>query len=159
MKGNKILLTVLNSLLTEELTTINQFMVHSEMCENWGYSRLHTAIKNQAMDEMHHVVWLIDRIIFFEGSPLVSKLNTLKIGKTVSEMINYEIHSKIDGLSAYNNAIKIANEVCDQGTVDLLSKILKMEESHIQWAEKQRNQIGQMGMENYLANQSEYVVN
>ena len=78
----------LNSLLADELTAINQYMVHSEMCENWGYSKLHTAIRKQAMDEMHHAEWLIERIIFFDGSPTVSKLNAIKIGKTVSEMIS-----------------------------------------------------------------------
>ena len=88
MKWNKKLLTVLNSLLADELTAINQYMVHSEMCENWGYGKLHMAIRKQAMDEMHNAEWLIERIIFLDGSPTVSKLNTIKIGKTVSEMIN-----------------------------------------------------------------------
>jgi len=88
MKGNKDLITVLNSLLADELTAINQYMVHSEMCENWGYSKLHMAIRSQAMDEMHHAEWLIERIIFFEGTPTVSKLNAIRIGKTVSEMIS-----------------------------------------------------------------------
>src|SRR5674476_903460 len=88
MKVNKELITVLNSLLADELTVINQYMVQSEMCANWGYSKLHKDIRKQVMDEMLHAEWLIERIIFFEGSPTVSKLNPMKIGKTVSEIIS-----------------------------------------------------------------------
>jgi len=153
MKGNKELVTVLNSLLADELTAINQYMVHSEMCENWGYEKLHLAIRKQAMDEMHHAEWLIERIIFFEGAPTVSKLNAIKIGKTVSEMISNDDHDELDAVHAYNNAIKLAREADDQGTVDLLTKILKMEEGHVDWAEIQRAQIEQMGIENYLVSQ------
>ena len=153
MKGKKELLTVLNSLLADELTVINQYMVQSEMCENWGYSKLHMALKKQAMDEMHHAEWLIERILFFEGAPTVSKLNPIKIGKTVSEMISNNNITELDVVHAYNDAIKLAREVDDQGTVDLLTKILKMEEGHVDWAEIQHAQIEQMGMENYLVNQ------
>lgn len=155
MKGNEKLLTVLNSLLADELTAINQYMVHSEMCENWGYGKLHTAIRSQAMDEMHHAEWLIERIIFFEGAPRVSKLNPMKIGKTVQEMISNDNGNELDAVLAYNNAIKLAREVGDQGTADLLTKILKMEEGHVDWAEIQRAQIDQMGLENYLVNQTD----
>lgn len=155
MKGNKNLITVLNSLLADELTAINQYMVHSEMCENWGYGKLHMAIRSQAMDEMHHAEWLIERIIFFEGAPTVSKLNAIRIGKTVSEMISNDNGDELNAIHAYNSAIKLAREVDDQGTVDLLTKILKMEEGHVDWAEIQRAQIEQMGIENYLVNQIE----
>ena len=154
MKGNEKLLTVMNSLLADELTAINQYMVHSEMCANWGYSKLHAAIRKQAMDEMLHAEWLIERIIFFEGSPTVSKLNPIKIGKTVSEIISNDDDSELEVVRSYNDAIKLAREVSDQGTVDLLTKILKMEEGHVDWAEIQRAQIEQMGMENYLGTQT-----
>lgn len=154
MKGNKDLIAVLNSLLADELTAINQYMVHSEMCENWGYGKLHMAIRSQAMDEMHHAEWLIERIIFFEGAPTVSKLNPIKIGKTVSEMIAKDLDSELNAVNAYNSAIKLAREFDDQGTVDLLTKILKMEEGHEDWDEIQRSQIEQMGMENYLVSQT-----
>jgi bacterioferritin len=155
MKGNKKLLLVLNALLADELTVVNQYMVHSEMCENWGYNKLHMAIRKQAMDEMHHAEWLIERIIFFEGAPTVSKLNPLKIGKTVSEMISYDYDDELKVVRDYNEAIKLAHEVDDQGSVDLLIKILKMEEGHVDWAEIQRAQVEQMGIENYLASQNE----
>jgi len=154
MKGNEKLLTVFNSLLADELTVINQYMVQSEMCANWGYSKLHAAIRKQAMDEMLHAEWLIERIIFFEGSPTVSKLNPIKIGKTVSEMISNDDDSELEVVRSYNDAIKLAMEVSDQGTIDLLTKILKMEEGHVDWAEIQRAQIDQMGLENYLTSQT-----
>jgi bacterioferritin len=155
MKGNKKLLTAMNSLLADELTAINQYMVHSEMCENWGYNKLHTAIRKQAIDEMHHAEWLIERIIFFDGSPTVSILNAINIGKTVSEMISNDKDSELEAVTSYNGAIKLAREVDDQGTVDLLTKILKMEEGHVDWAEIQNAQIEQMGLENYLSSQTE----
>ena len=157
MKGNEKLLTVLNSLLADELTAINQYMVHSEMCENWGYGKLHMAIRKQAMDEMQHAEWLIERIIFFDGLPTVSKLNTIKIGKTVSEMFRNDDEDELEAVRSYNDAIKLAREVDDQGTVELLTKILKMEEGHVDWAEVQHAQIEQMGIENYLTNQAEKV--
>ena len=130
-------------------------MVHSEMCENWGYGKLHKAIRCQAMDEMHHAEWLIERIIFLEGTPTVSKLHAMKIGKTVPEMIINDNDDELDAVKAYNIAIKLARDVEDQGTVELLTKILKMEEGHVDWAEIQRAQIEQMGLENYLVNQTE----
>jgi bacterioferritin len=158
MKGSKKLLLVLDSLLADELTAINQYMVHSEMCENWGYSKLHMAIRKQAMDEMHHAEWLIERIIFFEGHPTVSKLNPIKIGKTVSEIISNDNDDELEAVNAYNEGIRLALEVNDQGSVDLLTKILKMEEGHVDWAEMQRAQIEQMGIENYLVNQTDSLV-
>ena len=155
MKGNEKLITVLNSLLADELTAINQYMVHSEMCANWGYGKLHQAIRKQAMDEMFHAEWLIERIIFLDGAPTVSNLNPMKIGKTVSEMIKNDNGDELDAVHKYNAAIQLGREVDDQGSVDLLTKILKMEEGHVDWAEMQRAQIEQMGLENYLVNQTE----
>lgn len=155
MKGNKKLLTALDRLLADELTAINQYMVHSEMCENWGYSRLYSEIRKQAMEEMHHAEWLIERILFLEGTPTVSKLNPIKIGKSISEMINNDSTGELDAVQAYNDGITLAREVEDQGTADLLARILKMEEGHVDWADIQRAQITQMGMESYLVNQTQ----
>jgi len=155
MKGNEKLIIVLNSLLADELTAINQYMVHSEMCENWGYGKLHKAIRKQAMDEMFHAEWLIERIIFLDGAPTVSNLNPMKIGKTVLEMIKNDNGDELDAVHKYNAAIQLGREVDDQGSVDLLTKILKMEEGHVDWAEKQRSQVEQMGLENYLVTQTE----
>jgi bacterioferritin len=154
MKGNKKLLTILNQLLADELTAISQYMVHSEMCENWGYGKLHEAIEKQAIDEMHHAEWLIQRIIFLEGTPIVSKLNPIKLGTSVPEIIGNDQEAELSAVRAYNAGIRLGHEVDDQASVDLLTKILKMEEGHVDWAEAQRDQIGQMGLQNYLTNQT-----
>ena len=155
MKGNEKLLGTLNQLLADELTAISQYMVHSEMCDNWGYDKLHMAIEKQAKDEMHHAEWLIQRILFLDGTPEVSRLHPMKIGKTVLDIVGNDQEAELAAVRAYNSAIALAHEVADQATVDLLIQILKMEEGHVDWAEIQRSQIEQMGLENYLANQTQ----
>ncbi len=154
MKGDEKLLKALNDLLADELTAISQYMVHSEMCDSWGYEKLHKAIEQQAKDEMHHAEWLIQRILFLEGMPIVSKLNPMKIGKNVSDMVTNDQEAELGAIRAYNASIQLAGEVSDQSTADLLTTILKMEEGHHDWAAKQRAQIEQMGLENYLSNQT-----
>ncbi len=153
MKGNDRMIAVLNERLAEELTAINQYMVHAEICDNWGLKRLHKAIEHQAMDEMHHAEWHIARIIFLEGMPIVSKLNEMRIGKNVREIVLNDYEDELDAVRKYNESIKLAIEVGDDGTRELLEKILVMEEGHVNWAEEQRDQMDQMGMENYIANQ------
>lgn len=155
MKGNDKIIAVLNQLLADELTAISQYMVHSEMCDNWGYDKLHKAIEHQALDEMHHAEWLIRRILFLEGVPVVSKLNPIRIGQTVLEIVSNDQEDELGAIRAYNSAIGLAHEVADQASAELLTKILKMEEEHVDWAEIQRTQIEQMGIENYLTNQTE----
>ena len=155
MKGNDKLVAVLNQLLADELTAISQYMVHSEMCDNWGYDKLHNSIEHQALDEMHHAEWLIRRILFLEGVPVVSKLNPIRIGQTVLEIVSNDQEDELGAIRAYNSAIALAHEVADQASADLLTKILNMEEIHVDWAEIQRTQIEQMGIENYLTNQTE----
>ena len=155
MKGNDKLLAVLNELLADELTAISQYMVHSEMCDNWGYDKLHKAIESQARDEMHHAEWLIQRIIFMEGAPVVSRLNPIQIGEGILEIIGNDQDAEQAAVRAYNAGIRLAHEVDDQATVDLLTNILKMEEGHVDWAEKQRAQIEQMGLQHYLSGQTE----
>jgi bacterioferritin len=158
MKGNEKLQAVLNQLLAEELTAISQYMVHSEMCAHWGYDKLHKAIEKQAVDEMHHAEWLIGRILFLEGVPIVSKPNTIKIGTNVLEVVANDQEGELAAVRAYNDAITLAGEVGDQASADLFTTILKMEEGHEAWAEMQRSQITQMGLENYLTNQTEGAV-
>jgi bacterioferritin len=153
MKGNDKLITVLNELLADELTAIGQYMVHAEVCESWGYGVLHKAIEKQAIDEMHHAEWLIQRILFLEGSPIVSKLNPMKIGTTVPEIIGNDQEAEQAAVRAYNAGTRLARELDDHSTADLLTKILKMEEDHVDWAEVQRDQMAQMGLENYLSTQ------
>jgi bacterioferritin len=155
MKGNDKLITTLNQLLADELTAISQYMVHAEMCDSWGYAKLHKAIEKQAYDEMHHAEWLIQRILFLEGTPVVSKLNPMRIGKSVQEIIGNDQNAEVDAIHSYNAAIGLAHEVADQASVDLLTTILKMEEGHVDWGESQRSQVEQMGLQNYLARQTE----
>jgi len=155
MKGNEKLIGVLNALLADELTAINQYMVHSEMCDNWGYARLHKAIEHRAIDEMKHAERHIARILFLEGMPVVSKLKEIRIGKNVAEIIANDSGAEAGAIRAYNDAIQLAVSVGDNASRELLESILKDEEAHLDWGEAQRDQIEQMGLENYLANQVE----
>ncbi|HNX18920.1 MAG TPA: bacterioferritin [Acidobacteriota bacterium] len=154
MKGNSNLIETLNNLLAEELTAINQYMVHSEMCDNWGYEKLHAAIEKIAIDEMKHAEKLIGRILFLEGTPTVSKLNQMHIGKNVQEIVTADLTGEVDAIKSYNTGIRLAVEVGDNGTRDLLTAILKDEEGHLDWEEAQRDQIEQMGLANYLVNKA-----
>ena len=154
MKGNEKLVTVLQDLLADELTAISQYMVHSEICDNWGYAVLHKAIEHQAKEEMQHAEWLIGRILFLEGSPTMSKLNPIRIGKDVPEIVGKDEEAEAGAILAYNKAIALAGEVGDQSSADLLTTILKMEEEHLDWGKKQRTHIEQMGLQNYLANRT-----
>jgi bacterioferritin len=153
MKGNDKVIATLNDLLADELTAINEYMVHSEMCANWGYEKLHKAIEKRAVDEMKHAEKLIARILFLEGKPVVSKLNKITIGPDVETQIKNDWNAEDGAVKAYNNAIRLAVEVGDNGTRELLESILKDEEDHIDWLEAQLDQINQMGIQNYLVEQ------
>lgn len=151
MKGNLQVLDALNGRLSEELSAISQYMVHAEMADNWGYGKLHTELEKIAHTEMHHAEALIGRIIFLEGHPEVSKLAPIKVGKTVQEMVINDHAGEADAVRAYNEVIRLATEVGDNGTRELIDGILKDEEDHVDWGEQQSDQIKQMGLENYLA--------
>ncbi|MCZ2127073.1 MAG: bacterioferritin [Anaerolineales bacterium] len=153
MKGNAKLIDTLNALLSDELTAISQLVVHAEMCSNWGYEKLHNRIKKQAIEEMTHADWLIERILFLEGAPVV-KLNEVKIGKSILEIFTNDEDAELEAIRAYNAGVQQASEAGDESTGDLLTTILKMEEGHHDWAKKQRTMIQQMGLENYLAAQA-----
>ena len=155
MKGNEKTLETLNTLLADELTAISQYMVQSEMCADWGYEKLHEAIEKRAIDEMKHAEKLIGRIIFLEGKPIVSNLNKINIGATVDAQHKNDHEAEEMAIKAYNNAIKLAVEVGDNGTRDLFEEILEDEEEHIDWIESQLDQIDQMGMQIYLGEQLE----
>ena len=147
------IIETLNSLLTDELTAINQYIVHSEMCSNWGYEKLHRLDEKRAIDEMKHAEKLIARILFLEGVPVVNYLKKITIGSEVAAQHNNDLHSEIEAIALYNNGIKLALEIGDNGTRELLESILKHEEGHLDWLEAQINQISQMGIQNYLADQ------
>jgi bacterioferritin len=154
MKGNEKILTTLNSLLADELTAINQYMVHSEMCDNWGYERLHETIEKRAIDEMRHAETVIARILFLEGRPIVNVLREIHIGQDVQNQIKIDHDEELKADKAYNAAIKVARELDDNVTREMLEKILKDEEAHIDWLEAQLDQINQMGIQNYLSEQT-----
>lgn len=153
MKGNDQLIGTLNRLLADELTAISQYMVHSEMCDNWGYDRLHEKVEGRAFQEMKHAEKLIARILFLEGSPIVSKLNEIHIGAEVKSQLANDLSAELNAQRQYNSAIREAVEVGDNTSRELLESILKDEEDHIDWLEAQRDQIEQYGLDNYLANQ------
>jgi len=155
MKGDDRILETLNYLLADELTAINQYMVHSEMCADWGYERLHEVIEKRAIEEMKHAETHIGRIIFLEGTPVVSNLNPMHIGAEIEEQLNNDWEAESGAIKAYNEAIQLAVEVGDNGTREMLESILKDEEDHIDWIESQLDQIKQMGIQNYLAMQLE----
>jgi bacterioferritin len=150
MKGNAKVIERLNELLIEELTAINQYMLHSEMCANWGYERLHKAVEKRAIDEMKHAEKLIGRILFLEGSPTVSELNKITIGADVEAQLKNDLGSEDMAVRAYNEGIRLAVEMGDNGSKQLLESILKDEEAHIDWLEAQLDQIKQIGIQHYL---------
>jgi bacterioferritin len=153
MKGKPKIIERLNELLAEELTAINQYMVHSEMCDNWGYAKLHGAIEKRAREEMKHAEKLIGRILFLEGLPLVSKLNPIKIGPDIEKQFRSDQAVETGAIGLYNDSIRLAAELGDNGTRELLESILKDEEAHIDWLEAQLDQIQQMGLPIYLVEQ------
>jgi bacterioferritin len=155
MKGNEKILETLNALLADELTAINQYMVQSEMCADWGYEKLHEAIEKRAIDEMKHAEKLIGRILFLEGKPIVNNLNKINIGGTVDAQHANDHSAEEMAINAYNNGIRLAVEVGDNGTRDLLEEILEDEEEHIDWIETQLDQIEQMSLPVYLGEQLE----
>jgi bacterioferritin len=153
MKGNPKVIEQLNRALREELTAINQYFVHAEMCENWGYSKLSRYIKKQSIDEMKHAESLMERILFLDGTPSMEPL-ALKIGSTVKAMIDSDLKLEIDAVAMYNEAVKIASDEKDNGSRDLFVKLLKDEEEHVDWLEAQMHQIAELGYERYLTMQT-----
>jgi bacterioferritin len=153
MEGNEKVIEHLNLRLTEELTAINQYMVHAEMCDNWGYEKLHKEIEKRAIDEMKHAEKLIARILFLEGRPVVSNLNKMHIGDEVPKMHINDHMAEIEAIRGYNESIRVVGELGDHGSRELLEALLKEEEAHVDLIESHLDQLKQMGVENYLAGQ------
>jgi len=153
MKGNEKVLEQLNRALREELTAINQYFVHSEMDENWGYERLSKAMKKLSIDEMKHAEALIERVLFLDGTPTMEPL-ALSVGKTVKEALTNDLNLEIDAVGMYNEAARIATENKDLGSRDLFVRLLKDEEKHVDFLEAQLHEIGEMGYERYLSTQN-----
>lgn len=153
MKGNEKIITVLNGLLADELTAINQYIVHSEMCDNWAYGKLHDVIEKRAIEEMNHAEKLIARILFLEGIPIVSALNKINIGAKVDLQLQNDHAAEAEAIESYNEGIRLCLELGDNGTRELIDDNLEDEETHIDWLEAQLDQIEQMGLQNYLLGQ------
>ena len=151
MKGNAEIIELLNEALSEELTAINQYFLHAEMCENWGYKKQSAASKKQAIDEMKHAEVLIERMLFLEGKPNLSKYQKLTIGQTVPDMIANDLKLELAAVALYNKIIEVATQKNDQGTAELLKKILKDEESHVDGLEEMQDKIRDMGVQIYLS--------
>ena len=153
MKGNPKVIEKLNFLLADELTAVSQYMVQAEMCANWGYKHLGEVIEKRAIDEMKHAEKHISRIIFLEEKPVVSELNKMHIGDSVEAFHKNDWDAESGAIQAYNDAIRLAVEVGDNGTRKLLESILKDEEDHIDFIEAQLDQVKQMGIQVYLSEQ------
>jgi bacterioferritin len=151
MKGNAKVVEQLNRALAEELTAINQYFLHSEICENWGYERLHESIRKESIDEMKHAEKIIERLLFLDAQPIMVPFGQLRIGATVEEMLANDLSLETEAVGMYNEAISICAEVGDHGTRDLLLGILKDEEVHLDWIETQISMIKGMGLANYLS--------
>lgn len=153
MKGNAKVIDTLNSLLMDELTVINEYILHSEMCVNWGYKHLHDILKGHAIKEMQHAEKLIARILLMEGKPYVAQLRPMKIGTDVEKIIANDLALETAARESYNAGIKVACEAGDNGSRDLMEDNLIDEESHIDYLEAAQDQIKQMGLENFLSQQ------
>ena len=153
MKGNQKLIDALNDLLAGELTAINQYIVHAEMCEDWGYGKLHTNFERRAITEMKHAEKLIGRILFLEGIPIVSSLNDINIGAEVPKQIANDHALELDTVKKYNAAIVLAGEVLDYATRDILMEILNEEDQHVDELEELQDQIDQMSVQIFLSTQ------
>lgn len=153
MKGQPAVIDLLNAVLTAELTAINQYFVHAKMCENWGYQRLYERIRAESIDEMKHADELIARILFLEGVPNLQRLGKVNIGQNVKEQLELDLALEYEAISRLKDGIRLCREAGDNGSEVLLLKILTSEEAHVDWLEAQLEQIEQLGLPNYLAQQ------
>jgi len=153
VKGNAKLIEMLNDVLTSELTGINQYFVHAKMCQNWGYRRLAAHSRNESLGEMKHADAVIERILYLDGVPNMQRLGKVRVGETVPEQLKLDLALEVDAVQRLNKGVALAVEVGDNGSRELLEKILVSEEEHIDWLEAQLDLIKHVGVENYLAQQ------
>jgi len=153
MQGNPKVIAELNQALKEELTAINQYFLHAEMCENWKYNKLGDYIKKQSIDEMKHAEALIERILFLDGTPAMTELMQINVGRNVKEQLESDLKLEVEAVGMYNRAIEISREHADNASRELFERLLKDEEEHVDWLEAQLHQINEMGYERYLSQQ------
>lgn len=150
---NKKVIDLLNKARASELTAISQYMAHHYQLDDSDFGKLAKVLKKTAIDEMKHAEKHIGRILFLEGTPIVSKLNPIRVGADVPAQFKNDWTAENGAIKAYNKGIRQAVELGDNGTRELLESILKDEEVHIDWLEAQLDQIRQMGLQNYLVEQ------
>jgi bacterioferritin len=153
MKGNERVIALLNEVLKAELTAINQYFLHAEMCENWGYQKLAAFTRKESIEEMRHAEALMERILYFDGTPTMNELFPLRIGRTVKEQLENDLQLEYEAVPRLNRGIELCISVGDNGTRELLVKILTDEEHHVDYLEAQLGIIREIGIENYLAQQ------
>lgn len=153
MKGDKQVIALLNDVLTAELTAVNQYFLHARLCDHWGYERLYEKVRKESIEEMKHADALIERILFLEGLPNLQKLGKIDVGQTVPEQFRLDLQVEYEAVKRLNDGIEAARSAGDNGTRDLLEKMLREEEQHADWLETQQEAIKQMGLEPYLAEQ------
>jgi bacterioferritin len=153
MRGHDQVITVLNDVLTAELTAINQYFIHARMCENWGYDRLWHKLREESIGEMKDADRLIERILYLEGVPNVQRLGKINVGQTVPEQLRLDLEVERDAIQRLNAGIETARGLGDNGSRELLEDLLEGEEQHANWIEAQLTLIAQAGEANYLAQQ------
>jgi len=153
VKGNPKVIEVLSQVLKAELTAINQYFLHAEMCENWGYERLAKHTRKESIEEMHHAEKLMEHILYLDGTPNMSEYFKINIGQNVKEQLKNDLQVEYDAVKRLNTGIETCVNVGDNGSRELLEGILTDEEEHIDWLEGQLHAISEMGIENYLAQQ------
>jgi bacterioferritin len=153
MQGDPAVIEMLNEVLTAELTAVNQYFIHAKMCANWGFERLAEHIMHESIDEMKDADAVIERILYLDGVPNMQRLNPVRVGETVHEMLELDLQVEVDAVARYNRAVALAVEKGDNGTRELFERKLVGEESHADWLESQLELIRQVGLENYLAQQ------
>jgi bacterioferritin len=153
MKGNDEVLRLLNELLTNELTAINQYFIHAKMCANWGYDRLASKIRAESIDEMRHADEVISRILYLEGIPNLQRYHKLQVGESVKEQLQSDLEFEYRAIQFLNDGIEASRKAGDNGSEDLMTKILVAEEEHVDWLETQLELIRQVGEQNYLSQQ------
>ncbi len=153
MKGHDQVVTLLNDVLTAELTAINQYFIHARMCENWGYMRLWKKVREESIGEMKHADRLIERILYLDGVPNVQRLGKVNVGQTVPEQLRLDLELERVAVAALNAGVETCRALGDNGSRDLLEDILKAEEDHVDWIEAQLELIKQVGEPHYLSQQ------
>jgi bacterioferritin len=153
MKGNDKVIELLNELLTNELTSINQYFIHAKMCENWGYQSLAKKVRDESIDEMKHADTIISRILYLDGIPNLQRLGKIRVGETVKEQLELDLAVEKHAVKFLNDSSETVRGLGDHGTFDLMVNILTSEEEHADWLETQLSLIAQIGEQNYLAQQ------